>query len=101
MISYVLDNNYVENASKTVDLSTINLATLMVKDLENQVVYLESSRGCPYKCSYCTASLDNNLRFFPLEKVLNILDYLMVNKAKTVKFLDRTFNANKEYMMSI
>lgn len=100
-LSYILDNNYVENASKTVDLSTINLATLMVKDLENQVVYLESSRGCPYKCSYCTASLDNNLRFFPLEKVLNILDYLMVNKAKTVKFLDRTFNANKEYMMSI
>ncbi|MBO5711514.1 MAG: DUF4080 domain-containing protein [Acholeplasmatales bacterium] len=100
-LSYILNNKYIENKTKVVDLSDINLATLMVKDLENQVVYLESSRGCPYRCSYCTASLDNNLRFFPLDKVLNILEYLMKNKAKTVKFLDRTFNANKDYMMSI
>lgn len=100
-LSYILDSNYTENKSKIIDLNSINLATLMTKDLENQVVYLESSRGCPYRCSYCTASLDNNLRFFPLDKVLDILKELMARKAKTVKFLDRTFNANKEYMMKI
>lgn len=100
-LSYIMDSKYIENEIKIVDLSKIKLATLYTKDVENQVVYLESSRGCPYKCSYCTASLDNNLRFFPLDNVLYILKVLMEKKAKTVKFLDRTFNANKEYMMAI
>ncbi len=100
-LSYLKDNIYTENTNIIIDLSKIKLATLMTKDLDNQVVYLESSRGCPYHCAYCTASLDNNLRFFPLENVLNILLELMKRKAKIVKFLDRTFNANKEYMISI
>ena len=100
-LSYILNGEYRENKTKIIDLSQIKLATLMVKDLDNQVVYLESSRGCPYHCSYCTASLENNLRFFPLNDVLSILKTLMERRAKIVKFLDRTFNANKEYMISI
>lgn len=100
-ISYLKDGLYTENPLKMCDLSKIKLATLMVKDLKNQVVYLESSRGCPFHCAYCTASLDNRVRFFPLDDVLSILKYLMDNKATTVKFLDRTFNANKKYMMNI
>lgn len=83
------------------DLNKIKLATLDILDYQNRIIYLESSRGCPYHCSYCTASLDNLVRFFPLEKVLNILYTLMINKTKIVKFLDRTFNANYEYMMQI
>lgn len=83
------------------DLNKISLATLDIKDYQNRIIYLESSRGCPYHCSYCTASLDNKVRYFPLEKVLNILYTLMINKTKVVKFLDRTFNANYEYMMQI
>ena len=83
------------------DLNKISLATLDIKDYQNRIIYLESSRGCPYHCSYCTASLDNLVRYFPLEKVLNILYTLMINKTKVVKFLDRTFNANYEYMMQI
>lgn len=83
------------------DLNKIKLATLDIKDYQNRIIYLESSRGCPYHCSYCTASLDNKVRYFPLEKVLNILYTLMINKTKVVKFLDRTFNANYEYMMQI
>lgn len=83
------------------DLNKIYLATLDIKDYQNRIIYLESSRGCPYHCSYCTASLDNKVRYFPLEKVLNILYTLMINKTKVVKFLDRTFNANYEYMMQI
>lgn len=83
------------------DLNKIKLATLDILDYQNRIIYLESSRGCPYHCSYCTASLDNLVRYFPLEIVLNILYTLMINKTKVVKFLDRTFNANYEYMMQI
>lgn len=100
-LSYMNNNIFVENPLEICDLSKIKLATLMVKDLKNQVVYLESSRGCPFHCSYCTASLDNKVRYFPLNEVLDILDELMKRKASTVKFLDRTFNANKKYMLSV
>ena len=100
-LRYLENNNYVENTKKMPDLSKIKLATLDVYDLKNRVVYLESGRGCPYKCSYCTASLDNKVRFFPLEDVINIVKILMEKEVKTVKFLDRTFNANMKYMIDI
>ena len=83
------------------DLNKISLATLDIKDYQNRIIYLESSRGCPYHCSHCTASLDNIVRYYPLEIVLNILYTFMINKTKVVMFLDRTFNANYEYMMQI
>lgn len=92
-------NNEVEfTYFKLPDLTKINLATLDIPDYEHRIIYLESSRGCPYKCSYCTASLDNNLRFFPLDKVKEILLVLMQRKVKIIKFLDRTFNANIKIM---
>lgn len=100
-IHYLKDSLHCFTFAKHPDLNKINLATLDIKDIQNRIIYLESSRGCPYHCSYCTASLDNKVRYFPLEKVLDILYQLMINKAKVVKFLDRTFNANYEYMMQI
>lgn len=99
---YFKDGNEIRfSYFKKPDLTKIALATLDIPDYQNRIVYLESSRGCPYKCSYCTASLDNQVRYFPLEKVLDILYQLMINKTKVVKFLDRTFNANYNYMRSI
>ncbi len=83
------------------DLNKIKLAVLDVPNYEKRIIYLESSRGCPYTCSYCTASLDNKVRFFPLDYILEILLKIMNKKCKTVKFLDRTFNANMKYMMQI
>ena len=100
-LHFLEQNNHKFTFSHQPDLSKINLATLEIKDYQNRIIYLESSRGCPYHCSYCTASLDNKVRYFPLQKVLNILYTLMKNKTKVVKFLDRTFNANYEYMMQI
>ncbi|MDL2212057.1 DUF4080 domain-containing protein [Erysipelotrichaceae bacterium OttesenSCG-928-M19] len=61
-------------------------------DFSNQIVYLETSRGCPYHCAYCQASLDNNVRNFSLEHVFSKLDESLIKKAKIVKLLDRTFN---------
>ena len=100
-LRYLDNGNYVENKIILPDLSKIKLATLDVNDLKNRVVYLESGRGCPYKCSYCTASLDNKVRFFPLDDVINTVKILMEKEVKTVKFLDRTFNANMKYMIDI
>lgn len=100
-LCYILSNTYIENEFRNPDLSKVKLATLDVKDLTNRIVYLESGRGCPYNCSYCTASLDNRVRFFPLGEVMNIVDELIQKKVKTVKFLDRTFNANMKYMIAI
>ncbi len=100
-LSYLDDFTYVENTSKVPDLSKIKLATLDIEDIENRIIYLESGRGCPYKCSYCTASLDNKVRFFDLDKVIEIVRILMKKQVKIIKFLDRTFNANMKYMMQI
>ncbi len=98
---------FLENEKVTItanilpDLNKIKLATLDVLDYEKRIVYLESSRGCPYRCSYCVASTTNTLRMFPLSYILDILKTLMEKKVKTVKFLDRTFNADTKYLLTI
>lgn len=67
----------------------------------NRYLYLETSRGCPYQCSYCLSSLDNKIRNFSLEYVFKQLDMLKTNKVKQVKFLDRTFNSHPSRALSI
>lgn len=61
-----------------------------------RIVYVESSRGCPYKCSYCLSSLEKSVRFFSINRVLKEIDYQLKRGVKTIKFLDRTFNANPD-----
>lgn len=62
-----------------------------------RTVYYESSRGCPYRCSYCISSLEKNLRFKSLDTVKKDLQYFIDNNVKKVKFIDRTFNIRKDY----
>lgn len=61
-----------------------------------KTVYYESSRGCPYRCSYCISSLEKNLRFKDIETVKKDLMFFIENKVKKVKFIDRTFNIRKD-----
>lgn len=61
-------------------------------DIKNRVIYVEASRGCPYKCEYCLSSLDKSVRNFPLEGFLADMKSLMDRGARTFKFVDRTFN---------
>ena len=63
---------------------------------ENKIIYYESTRGCPYNCSYCMSSIDKKVRPLPIERVKAELDFFLEKKVKQVKFLDRTFNWNKE-----
>lgn len=71
------------------------------KDIPNRIQYVESSRGCPYRCSYCLASLDKDVRYFDINRVKNELLHLMKLGAKTFKFLDRTFNLNKKIAIEL
>jgi len=70
-------------------------ATLM-----NRVLYVETSRGCPYKCEFCLASLDNKVRYLPNESIKANLLYLMQN-GRVIKFLDRTFNIKRDFTVDI
>ncbi|MBU1144307.1 MAG: B12-binding domain-containing radical SAM protein [Firmicutes bacterium] len=72
-----------------------------VSSIPNKIQYIETSRGCPFHCSYCLASLDNKVRFFNIERVKNDIEYLIEKGAKTFKFLDRTFNTNPIYAKEI
>jgi radical SAM superfamily enzyme YgiQ (UPF0313 family) len=61
-------------------------------DIQNRVIYVEASRGCPYKCEYCLSSLDKSVRNFDLEQFLSEMKKLLDRGVRTFKFVDRTFN---------
>ncbi|RTL58575.1 MAG: radical SAM proteinB12-binding domain-containing radical SAM protein [Sphingobacteriales bacterium] len=71
-----------------------------VEDLYNKVAYIETSRGCPYKCGFCLASLDNNVRYLPMTDIKKNLLYLMTH-GRVIKFLDRTFNMKRDFTLEI
>ena len=70
------------------------------EELGNKVLYIETSRGCPYKCEFCLASLDNKVRYLPNDSIKATLLYMMQH-GKVVKFLDRTFNIKKDFTIDI
>ncbi|MDO4530722.1 MAG: B12-binding domain-containing radical SAM protein [Bacillota bacterium] len=70
-------------------------------DIQNQILYYESSRGCPYQCGYCLSSVEQGVRFVPLEKVLPDLQRFLDARVPQVKFIDRTFNCRKSHAMAI
>lgn len=70
-------------------------------ETDNHILYYESSRGCPYACSYCLSSLDKTLRFKSMEKVRGELDYFLNKKVRQVKFVDRTFNCKEDHALAI
>lgn len=62
------------------------------EDIRNRVIYVEASRGCPYRCEFCLSSLDKEVRAFPLEKFLLDMQQLLDRGVRQFKFVDRTFN---------
>ena len=72
-----------------------------LKDFEHRIIYYESSRGCPFNCSYCLSSVDKKLRFRSLPLVYKELQFFIDAKVPQVKFVDRTFNCQHEHAMGI
>ncbi len=70
-------------------------------EFENKIVYFESSRGCPFNCEFCLSSTIKGVRYFEINRVKEELNNLIEGKVRQVKFVDRTFNANKNYAMEI
>ena len=83
------------------DMSRIPFLYPSLKGFENRIVYYESSRGCPFSCSYCLSSIDKSVRFRDLKLVLPELDFFLEKRVPQVKFVDRTFNAKKSHAMAI
>ncbi len=72
-----------------------------ISSLTKRIVYLETSRGCPFNCQFCLSSIEIGVRYFDREYIKEEIRYLMKNGAKTFKFLDRTFNISRSYAMDI
>lgn len=83
------------------DLSEIPFVYEQLEDFENKIIYYESSRGCPFSCSYCLSSIDKKLRFRDLELVRRELQFFLDHRVPQVKFVDRTFNCRHEHAMEI
>ena len=98
-LTYLEGNKVIHTKTEEIqNLNNLVLPYYFEEDLPhipNKISYIESSRGCPYKCSYCLSSLEEKVRFFNVDKVKESILYLMKNGTRTIKFLDRTFNANK------
>ncbi|MCI9565661.1 MAG: B12-binding domain-containing radical SAM protein [Eubacterium sp.] len=86
---------------KPVDISDIPFVYRDMKDFENKIIYYETSRGCPFSCSYCLSSIDKKIRFRNLDLVKEELRFFIDNKTSQVKFVDRTFNCNPKHAMEI
>lgn len=96
------DGTVIENPWREVmDLSKVPFVYQHIEDFEHKIVYYESSRGCPFSCSYCLSSVDKRLRFRNLELVKQELQFFLDHKVPQVKFVDRTFNCKHDHAIAI
>ena len=87
--------SYVESLDSPYDLPQDQ------KDKANRILYFETSRGCPFQCQYCLSSLEKGLRFFSENYLKKQLDIICHSQVKTIKLLDRSFNANVDHAIMI
>lgn len=96
------DGTIIENPWREVmDLSKVPFVYQHIEDFEHKIVYYESSRGCPFSCSYCLSSVDKRLRFRNLELVKQELQFFLDHEVPQVKFVDRTFNCKHDHAIAI
>lgn len=96
------DGSICENEwRKPMDLDEVPFVYQDMKEFEHKIIYYESSRGCPFSCSYCLSSVDKRLRFRSVQTVKRELAFFLEQKVAQVKFVDRTFNCNHTHAMEI
>ncbi|KOO49472.1 B12-binding domain-containing radical SAM protein [Viridibacillus arvi] len=72
-----------------------------IPDIPKRISYIETSRGCPFSCQFCLSSIEVGVRYFNREKIKEDIRYLMEHGARTIKFVDRTFNISRSYAMEM
>ncbi|MDD3173095.1 MAG: radical SAM protein, partial [Herbinix sp.] len=100
-VIYCEDKITVTSVRQPLDLDTIPFPYRDMQTFQNRIIYYESSRGCPFSCSYCLSSIDKRVRLRSSKLVTLELKLLMDYKVPQVKFVDRTFNCNKKHAMDI
>lgn len=101
-LAYRQDGNIIINSPMPlIDMSSIPFTYNDMKEFENKIIYYETSRGCPFSCSYCLSSVEKKLRFRDIDIVKKELKFFIDNNTKQVKFVDRTFNCNHSHAMEI
>ena len=96
------DGSIVETKPRPVmDLSRVPFVYEHIEDFQNRIIYYESSRGCPFSCSYCLSSVDKCLRFRDISLVKRELQFFIDHEVPQVKFVDRTFNCRHDHAMAV
>ncbi|TDT50933.1 B12-binding domain-containing radical SAM protein [Fonticella tunisiensis] len=98
---YRCGDKIIENHSRSF-IENLDEIPFPYKDgITDRIIYYETTRGCPFSCKYCLSSIERGLRYFSLDRVKSDLKYFIDRDVKIVKFVDRTFNANKKFAMEI
>ena len=101
-IAFRKENQVLHNGWREImDLSKVPFPYKDLQDFNHRIIYYESSRGCPFSCSYCLSSVDKRLRFRSLDLVRKELQFFLDHKVPQVKFVDRTFNCKHDHAMAI
>jgi anaerobic magnesium-protoporphyrin IX monomethyl ester cyclase len=104
-ISYMKNGKPVINPARNkIDLKQLPSPYRFEEDLPHlskRVVYIETSRGCPFNCQFCLSSIEVGVRYFNRDKIKEDIRFLMEHGAKTIKFVDRTFNISRSYAMEM
>lgn len=101
-LTYRKDDEIINTPDRGVmDLNEVVFPYRDMAHLENRIIYYETSRGCPFSCSYCLSSIDRKVRLRDFDKVRKELDFFLEKKVPQVKFVDRTFNCNHTHAYEI
>ncbi|WLR43118.1 B12-binding domain-containing radical SAM protein [Bacillus carboniphilus] len=104
-LAYRDDGKIIMNPQRNkIDLKTLPSPFNFKEDLPHlskRVTYIETSRGCPFSCQFCLSSIEVGVRYFDREKIKEDIRHLMRNGAKTIKFVDRTFNISRSYALEM
>lgn len=88
-------------APASADMDTLPFLYDKEIDFDHRIIYYESSRGCPFRCSYCLSAIEKTMRYRSLSLVLPEIQWFLDRKVPQVKFLDRTFNSSRERTLTI
>ena len=83
------------------DMTTLPFLYGNLEDFASRIIYYETARGCPYRCSFCLSSIDKQVRLRDLSMVKQELQFFLDHRVRQVKLVDRTFNCNREHALEI